>query len=294
MSALRNPTERNAPFIPTDPPAQQAVAKPSAVQPAQPEDGAGKKESLTLASLVKSLINSAVGALPRQAATISARMGIAFVVNTALWSIPTWRLSGALKGLVALLVFLTASYNNVVSKTIFWVIVMTVGVRLFRRVRNNGFATVYNEFAQVVPRMRKSWKSLESRAVPMVLLGGGIGFALANFLSRNNRIDKMLVCYLLAITIADSITRAQRGMVFLFAQAAVNDIGRLLRRSPGRILPHVSVAGTACAAALCLNTLFSLLHVDYGGYILGAVLLAASVGMVFTARDKTAAPTQRV
>ena len=265
------------PYIPAKPATHPAVTRPFSSN-ATPQ----QNESLSLASLAAILIKGTVTGLPKQIGTLGLRMGIAFGVNTVLGSIATWKLGGFLASIVTLLVFLTASYNSIVPKALFWVLVMTIGVKLYHRVKADGMRQVGLELAQFFPNVQRAWTQLAKVAIPILGVGGGLGFVTANFLSRNNRIDKMLVCYVMAISVVDSLSRGTKSMLFLFLQAAFNDYTRLTKRPTLQAINYAYVAGGSFAVALVFNTVFSLLKLDYGGYIFGLIVIASSVGFGLT------------
>lgn len=244
--------------------------------------GTPEPQELTLIKLVSTLVKGTIVGLPKLVGSLGVRIGVAFALNSVLGSIATWKLGGFLAGIVTLLVFLTASYNSIIPKALFWILVFTIGTKLYHRVRAQGYKQVIAELSSFVPSAQAAWHKLGRLAIPMLGIGGGIGFMVANYLSRNNRIDKMLVCYITAISIIDSLSRGTDSMLFLFAQAAINDYSRLTKRSPFNTVSHSYIIGGGLSVGLCLNTLISFLKFDYGGYALGLIIFAAAIVYAFS------------
>jgi len=267
-----------SPYIPRRPSLKKPARRPGGAQ----LEAAGQEKPLSLLPLTAILVKGVVTGLPKQIGTLGLRVSIAFMVNTVLGSIATWKLNGFLAGIVGILVFLTASYNSIIPKALFWVLVMTIGVKLFKRLRTEGFAQIKSDFTGFIPSLRAAWTHLGTQAIMLMGVGGGVGFALANFLSRNNRMNKMLVCYVAAFSIIDALSRGPRGLLFLFAQAAVNDAFKLIKRPAFTALNHTYIAAMGVACGLVGNTLFALIIFDYGGYLLGAALVAGSVAYHYT------------
>ncbi|MCR4443452.1 MAG: hypothetical protein QHH10_14120 [Peptococcaceae bacterium] len=100
---------------------------PQPVQPMKPvaspfpkkKEAAGvqpQKEETLLSWLAGSL-KQGIKALPKMAGQLlSIQLGVVLAVNLLLWPLDTWKLPGPLASLAAAVIFLTATYNNVIPK----------------------------------------------------------------------------------------------------------------------------------------------------------------------------------
>jgi hypothetical protein len=139
--------------------------------------------------------------------------------------------------------------------------------------------------------LKKSLSLLGVAGNYLMLVGGGLGFMAANFLTRNNRLDKAAVTYLLALALISLLSRGKEGLLFVAVKLAYKDLTSFLKRARPLSDAQVYVLVPAFVLGLLLNTFFALVKVDNGGYLWGAALLVAGLLLVSFGR-KGAEPHQ--
>jgi len=200
-------------------------------------------------------------------------LAIAMVINIGLESIPTYSLYGILKPIVLLAVAVTASYNSLIPRTLYWIVVFTVGRKIFYRIRREGFGPTLRSFKEFPAVLRNSRDSLGQKFWVATAAAAGAGFMAANFLTRNNRFDKSVVTVVLAIAILDTLLKGHRSMLFTAIKLIHKDLAQLAGKTVAFTDAHVYTAGLGFALGLVGNLIFAVLKSDLGGYVLGAVLL---------------------
>jgi len=262
------------------------VSPPFALPKAAGVPVLGKEE--TLVSWVLDSFKAGIKSLPKIARQLAIQLGIVLAVNFILWPLDTWVLPGPLANLASIAVFLTATYNNIIPKTIYWVIVFTFGKRLFGKIRREGFARAIQPMRQIGPEFNKAKAALADKAYSLLLLGGGAGLIIANnfasysrFSGARNKMDKYFVALVISFTVSYILGENQKGPLFKFARLAQQDLSRLFRRTPVAVDAHTYVALTGFVLGLLLDAPLILLKMMYGGYILGAVCLAGAAVLPF-------------
>jgi len=230
--------------------------------------------------LLLHIVGQGIRHMPRLMATILLPLAVVTVINIALESIPTYSLYGFGKVVVMTLVFLTASYNSVIPRTIFWVIVFTVGRTLLRRVRSEGFGKVVGDFRQFPVNFKASKAILGQLSNALLITGAGLGFFTANFLTRNNRIDKVLVCFVLATALINALSKGKSGLLFTSVKLVYQDLTAMVKSAGKITADHTYLIVSGFILGLLGNTVFAVIKLDFGGYILGGVLAAFGLFMV--------------
>ncbi|MDP3058766.1 MAG: hypothetical protein Q8N36_04850, partial [bacterium] len=163
----------------------------------------------SLYSWLTSLVKAGVKSLPTMAKSLGIQLGIVAAVNFILWPINTYKLGGFLAKLVGLLVFLTATYNDIIPKTFFWVIVFTFGKRLFRKIKATGIMPALKPIFNIRQEAIRTYKALQQKALTMLLLGGGVGLIIANnfasysrFSGARYKIDKYFVVNVISFAVS--------------------------------------------------------------------------------------------
>ena len=248
------------------------------------QQGTGIDEYEHSWELIFHIISAGIRNIPKLALTVLLPLAAITVTNIILESIPTYKLYGFTKVLVFVLVFLTSSYNSSVPRAIYWVVIFTFGKTLFRRVRSEGFATVLIGYKQFPTNFNKSRSAIGKAGNYILCIGAGFGFFAANYLSRNNRIDKVLVCYVVAIALVNALSKGKKGMLFIMIKLFYKDIVAF-NKNARTITTHQSyILVSGVVLGLIGNTIFALIKLDNGGYILGGVL--AVVGLVMLVVNK--------
>lgn len=257
--------------IPPKPTARQGFQAPPVVEP--PLTG----EPDSLLDLLRLAARGMLSNLPKLLTRILIPVLIVTALNFILMTIPTYSATGLGRTLLLTFVFLTASYNGVAQRTLFWVILLTVGRTLFHRFRQDGFKQVRQDLTAFMPALRQDLKTLGTKARYLLLLGCGLGFFIANFLTRNNRMDKQSVSLVVAVAIFNSLSKGTASLLLLFSKVAGKDLFRLLKKPPVTDPGPHRLLNAGVALGLIGNLLFAFVKIDFGGYLTGAVLAGVMV-----------------
>lgn len=283
VAALAPPTvplfRKKADLVPVPPP------------PRVPAPG-GDPESL--ADLFRPMVKNFARTLPKIIPQLAIALGIILVLNAGLQSIQTWRISPGLARLVGFFTWIFAIYTSVLAKTVFWIIILTVGRSLFRRFRKEGFAKVIGELRSIPGSLKQAWTALGDRALYALLAGGGLGLALCNFMTKNNRTNKYCAAIVLALTLIYAMGAGSRDPLFVFGRVGAKDAGRLWGKPFTLTDNHIFLLVGGILAGLALDFIVMLvIPWFYIGYILGAVVLAAAITLGLTIPKTTKAAASR-
>ncbi|OPL09007.1 MAG: hypothetical protein AVO33_08865 [delta proteobacterium ML8_F1] len=244
--------------------------------------GAGKKTARTPREfehtweLVYYLLVNGVKNLKRLFKVFLIPLAIAMVVNIILESIPTYSLSGIVRPVVLFAVALTASYNSLIPRTLYWIVIFTIGKKIFLRIRLEGLGPTLGSFREFPSLVRDAAGKLERNFYYVLASGAGFGFIAANFLTRNNRFDKSVVTVVIAITLLDTLLRGSRTLLFTTLKLIHKDFALLVKKTAPFSDAHVLGTVLGFTLGLLGNLIFALLKLDLGGYILGTLLLIPS------------------
>lgn len=215
--------------------------------------------------------------LPKIIKSILVPLAAVTVVNIILGIIPTYKLGGLAGKLVFALIFLTASYNSLIPRTIFWIAIFTVGKRLLIKVKNFGLAKTFSDFKQLSPNIKNSLETLGKKKNFVLMAALGLGLITANYLTRNNRFDKAFVPLVLAISIADTLLKGKDSLLFTGLKLIHRDLSGLAKKRVGLSDSHVFVTALGFMLGLTANLLFAVIEIDRGGYIAGLILAVAGI-----------------
>lgn len=271
------------------------------------------KPNETLVSWLLSLGKSGIKSIPQMAKVLGIQLGIVFAVNLVFW----WEgIADHIPNFIKLpIVFLTATRNGIVSKTIYWAIVFSFGKKLISRIKSYGFRKTFLPIVRLVPELKLSFKALSTKAIYLMLIGGGIGLAAANYFAsygtdelKINKIDKYFVAILISFTISYLLGEGRRHWIFKFSRLSTSDASRLLRRESTYTDEHTYILMSGFVTGLLADAPLIFLNskiggikyingsfrdnlfVSYLGYYIGAALLVAGIVLLiilaFTKRKK--------
>lgn len=263
----------------------------SSLQTQSPESGARGE---TLFSWLYTIGVSGVKSAPSIALKIGIQIGIVILFQLVFW----WNgisqyIPSFIKGPV---IFLTATYNNVIPKTLYWVIVFTFGKRLFTRIRKVGFKRAMRPILSLPSDLKKAYMDIEKAALPMLFIAGGLGLAIANnfasysrFSGARNKFDKYFVALVISFTIAYLLGEGRKHWIFKFSRLANSDVCRLLKVHNNYTDNHTYIIMSSFVLGLLADAPLILFKFKYGGYILGGALVAAGIVyyIVKTKKQKT-------
>lgn len=242
----------------------------------------GERE--TTVSWIGSSIKAGIKALPNMWKTLAIQLAIVLSVNLILWPLKTFYLPQGIASLVSLLIFLTATYNNIVPKTIYWVILFTFGKKLFHRIRKNGILKAFGPIFSIVPEFKKAVTVVDQLSWSLLLVGGGIGLMTANnfasysrFSGARNKIDKYFVAIVISFTVSYILGESKNNGIFKFLRLSIQDISTLLKKNIKYSDDHSFLILSGFVLGLLLDAPIILMKMMYGGYILGALAFIAGI-----------------
>lgn len=263
-----------------------SIQRPSQSQPQTEE---------TLLKWISNSARAAVKTAPSMAKVMGIQLGIVLAINVIFWQIETWKLPSGLGNFVMLVVFLTATYNNILPKTIYWVIVFTFGKRIFKRLRKEGFQATLEPIKNLLPEFKKSIGAIQEKAYSILLIGGGVGLIVANnfasysrFSGARNKIDKYFVALVISFTVSYILGEGRKNGIVKFITLAIQDLSRLFHRSlPEKVDDLVFVLLGGFVLGLLFDAPLILMKFMYGGYILGILAILVGVGLQFFSLTKS-------
>ena len=210
-----------------------------------------------------------------------------------LWTISAmtmYSLPGPISTLAWVGIFLTATYNGFLGKAAFITVISRTFIPLVK-----GMAK--GERKTIGERYKKTWKLIlsliqtgKASSVKIMLLSGGMGLIASNLLTRNNKIDKYLICLLCATALFDDLSKGQSSVVVRLFSAALRDVPMLFGKAVQVTMRTTYLALTGFAAGLVLAIVpgqFVNSFVSPLGAIFGAVLVVAGIALHFVG-DKNA------
>lgn len=242
------------------------------------KDGQKPYEFQNTLELISYFLINGIQNLPKIIKSFIIPLGIMTGINIILESIPTYTLGGFMGKIVFFLIFITATYNSVIPRTLFWVIVLTIGKKLYRRIKSEGISKTISDLKGLPVEIRKSSVILGDNFKFIALGTIGVGMIVANFMTRNNRFDKAAVVIVLAISIADTLTKGSKTTLFTTLKLIHKDLSKILRKKPIFTDDYVYATATGFTMGLIVNLIFAIIKFDFGGYILGSIL--AVIGIV--------------
>jgi len=227
--------------------------------------------------LIFFLIGKGIKNLPRIIKSVLLPLVVVTAVNIALETIPTYSAQGFARTLLFFFIFITSSYNSIIPRTIFWVIIFTIGKTLFRRIRTEGVGKVLFDFNTLPGYLLEARKSLGKLSNYILLVSGGAGFIAANFLTRNNRFDKVLVTYVIAIALINTLSKGNKTMLFTALKLFYKDCTGFIKKAGLLTDNQVYILVSGFTLGLLFNSIFGIVKLDFGGYILGSLLFIAGL-----------------
>lgn len=272
------------PKIPTLPPKVDPVSPPAFFK-------TDEKESETLFSWFRNSVKSGIKSLPKQAKKIGIRLLIVAVINLIFWTAEPYFMPSFLGNIVSLVVFLTATYNDIIPKTIFWVIIFTFGEKLFKRMRKDGIKKTLSPLKEVIPQFKEALILSKSKGMTLLLIGTGLGLIIANnfasysrFSGARNKFDKYFVALVIGFTVSYLLGEGRKTGLFKFVRLLSFDLSRWTKKNLRLVEYEIFVIMTAFVVGIFLDAPLIAVGWLYGGYIMGALCILAAI--VYPLMDK--------
>ncbi len=232
-----------------------------------------------------------VRSLPQMAASLAIKIGIVILFQLVFW----WE--GIARHIPSIIkkpvIFLTATYNDVIPKTLYWIIIFTFGIRLFNRIKEKGFSSAMKPLARLLPEVKRSYSALGDKALSLLLLGGGLGLIIANnfasysrFSGARNKIDKYFIALVISFTISYLMGEGRKHWIFKFNRLLASDLSGLLKIENRYNDNYTYLLLSGLVLGLLADAPLILMKLKYGGYILGLIAILASIALPFLALKK--------
>jgi len=228
------------------------------------------------------LVKAAIKEVPKRAKGILIQLAIVLFFQFAFW----WRtisdlIPAAISGPI---IFLTATYTDVLAKTIYWVIIFTFGKRLFLRIQKNGLKEAFRPIRQLKPELLNAYLALRQKANAYLLIGVGVGLIIANnfasysrFSGARNKFDKYFVAIVISFTISYLLGEGRKHWIFKAARLIFSDLAKALKM-PFRYTDfHTYIILSGFVLGLLLDAPLILMQLMYGGYIVGLTVMVIGI-----------------
>lgn len=272
------------PKIPTLPPKAEPVSPPTFFK-------VKEDESETLFLWFKNSFNSGVKSLPKLAKKVGIRLLIVVVINLIFWTAQPYFMPSLLGNIVSLVVFLTATYNDIIPKTIFWVIIFTFGESLFKKFRSSGFKKTMSPLKETIPQFKESLQLSKEKGRVLLLIGSGIGLIIANnfasysrFSGARNKFDKYFVALVIGFTVSYLLGEGRKTGLFKFIRLFTSDLSRWTKRNLRLAEHEIYIIMTAFVLGIFLDAPLIAIGWLYGGYICGALCILAAIAYPFVVK----------
>jgi len=247
-------------------------------------------EEDSLLQWIKASLKKSMKSIPKRLKILCIYAGIILAVNLIFWTIEPYFLPSWLqpfKKLISLVVFLTATYNDVVPKTIFWIIIFTFGKRLVKKILKKGLAESFSCMKNIYPQFKSAYINLKSKAIAFLLVGSGVGLIVANnfasysrFSMARNKMDKYFIVLIIAFTISYLLGEVNKTGIYKFIRLSSKDLGKVFGRPDGLSNDAIYILLSGFVIGLLLDAPLILLKIMYGGYIFG--VLGLIIGIILT------------
>lgn len=237
--------------------------------------------------LLKGIVLTNFKAMPRRLLKDIIWLGPLLVVWIVLWTYPTMRISslpGPLGAIAWALIFLTATYNGFIGKAAFITVISRTFIPLIQRIRRGELAQVKEKYSQTAKIITQLMTKSKMMTLKLFLISGGIGLAVSNILTRNNKADKYLICVLCAIALFNDLSKGKNSPVVRLVSTGLRDLPVLMGKhlKVTLALTYLVIAGFAVGLLLALlPSLFFNSYDSPGGYIFGAVFIVAGIAVHF-------------
>jgi len=248
--------------------------------PSKPSSANPPKE--TFFSWVSIVVKAAMKELPKRSKGLVIQLAIVLFFQFAFWWRPVMDLiPPSISGPI---IFLTATFNDVLPKTIYWIIIFTFGKRLFTKIQKQGFLEALRPIRQLKPELMNSITALRLKAWTYLLIGSGIGLIVANnfasysrFSGARNKFDKYFIAIVISFTISYLLGEGRKHWIFKMARLVFSDLAKILKLNYRYTDYHTYVLLSGFIAGLLLDAPLILMQMMYGGYNLGFILLGIGV-----------------
>ena len=208
-----------------------------------------------------------------------------------LWIIPTYKVPYSIRKFYLFIIFLTATYNNFVGKAIFAGFIYGTGIPLFREFKKNGMTPTIDRYKRTLGVIVQTFKKIGTKAMPIFTFGFGVGLFVSNFLSRNNKIDKYLVCFLSGFILFKALSQGFGSIQVRLFRAFFSDFFKLFRMKSPVNKEFIYVLFSGLSAGFVGSFISYLAYNKLGdntGYILGGLIAFIGIALSLFIGEKNA------
>ena len=236
----------------------------------------------TLFSWILSLGKTGIKNLPQMAKTSAIQIGVVFLFQLIFW----WNeISRYIPDIIKVpVIFLTATYNDIIPKTLYWIIIFTFGKRLFFKIKNTGFKKAISPILSIVPEIKRVYRYLRTKAYSLLLIGSGIGLVIANnfasysrFSGARNKFDKYFIALVISFTISYLLGEGRKHWIFKFNRLFFADISKLFKFKINYTDNHTYILLSGIILGLLLDAPLIIMKLKYGGYITGGIFFLSGI-----------------
>jgi len=199
-------------------------------------------------------------------------------------------------------IFITATWNTWIGKAFFAGFIGREIVPFIREIKKSGFMNAVKARAGRLTRTYtvaiNAFIKKGKDAFIIMLCFGGAGMMLANAISRNNHIDKYLVVFLTALGLSFALSRGLSEPIIKLVRAGWRDVMHLFKKDNSKLtVANLFIAMASFALGMILSIIFAFVRfsnnfIDFTGYIVGGVLIAAGLVWYFVGARKNQQQTQ--
>ena len=154
------------------------------------------------------------------------------------------------------------------------------------RIKREGISTTFNSIKNLPGVIANSKNVLGKSYMFIMSATVGLGFVLANYLTRNNRFDKVSVVIVIAIVLLDTLSKGNKTTLFTAIRLIHNDLSGIVKKKPIFTDNHVYISISGLIMGLLGNLIFGVIKLDFGGYIVGSILLIAGIALIHTKKNE--------
>jgi hypothetical protein len=256
---------------------------------------ASTSSSVTLSSWLSHLYTVAKANLPKVWATIALQIGIVLAVQFVFWWDSINRLLPSI--LRDPIIFLTATYNDVLPKTIYWIIFFTFGKRLLLKIQTVGFKKAFDPIKAVIPDVQRAMRALGKSAQAYGLLGIGIGLIIANnFASYSrfaaygavNKMDKYFIAVVISFTLSYFMGEGKKHWIFTFSRLSYQALAKRFQWVKPYTDAHTLVLVSGFVLGLLADFPLIVIAWQTGGYLIGTVSVIAAIVLFVQSKGQPA------
>jgi hypothetical protein len=238
--------------------------------------------------LLKGIIKSNLKVLPRRLMKDAIWLVPLAVIWMVLWPLTFntfMYLPGPIRSLIPIVIFLTATYNGFIGKAAFITVISRTFIPMFRKIRAGQWPAIRAKYRETARMLSGIMAQSQRVTLKLFLMFGGLGLIASNVLTRNNKIDKYLVCVLCAIALFDDLSQGAKSPVVKLFSTALRDLpmlaGKTIKVSMNSA--YLSLAGFAAGLLLAIvPSVFVTSFYSPAGFISGIVLILAGLGLHLT------------